>query len=484
VDRKIIRATRQDNSGTTYAFKDFLDFAAQIDDGSDTDPRTGDGSDTDWRPGLTSTPLLNRSWPNTTPDNGADVEEDNPPQDPTLGETAGSDADSLTTCFGPSNPIYSDAPVCHNRATGNGGTVAVTRSNVGSIGYADLATVRSSTASSSFQKENAGDSLYTMPIAVRDSVTAFVDPAKDPNGFKQFKSGSADQQPSGGAACDDVTIRDLPSGSDPTTGTGWDVTSMVYPAAGYGICTLTYVLAWDDNAPVYVSGLGGNYALEERRARAVKDYLDFVVSDTGQSLLTTADYSVLPEAVQTLADTAVDRIDWDKANTGNTGGGDTGTNSGNDGGAGGGTTVVANPAPSGTAPVGGPLAAPINAFTIPSTRTRGSDVFATFRLPGAGQLVVAATGRYTEKVKRRIRRGGRTRTRTRNVRRTVQVARATVTVSRAGDLSVRLPVSSAARRALRKTSRMVVTVTAVFTPVGGQANTVTRTLTLRGTRRR
>jgi hypothetical protein len=115
----------------------------------------------------------------------------------------------------------------------------------------------------------------------------------------------------------------------------------------------------------------------------------------------------------------------------------------------------------------------VNAFTIGSSRKRGNDLLATFRLPGAGRLQVTATGTYTQKTKRK---GKKATSR----KRTVTVGKATVAVTRAGDVSVKLPMSAASRKALKTAKRITVKVTVVFTPSGGQPNTVTRTLTLRG----
>jgi hypothetical protein len=52
---------------------------------------------------------------------------------------------------------------------------------------------------------------------------------------------------------------------------------------------------------------------------------------------------------------------------------------------------------------------------------------------------------------------------------------------------VRLPIGAVARRALgklKRTSRMTVTITATFTPVGGAPRTETRTLTIRGRKKK
>ena len=57
----------------------------------------------------------------------------------------------------------------------------------------------------------------------------------------------------------------------------WSKTSGVNAATGYGICTLTYGLVFDDNAAVW-----GNTPEEEGKARTVKDYEESIVSDAAR----------------------------------------------------------------------------------------------------------------------------------------------------------------------------------------------------------
>jgi hypothetical protein len=117
---------------------------------------------------------------------------------------------------------------------------------------------------------------------------------------------------------------------------------------------------------------------------------------------------------------------------------------------------------------------PSNVFTITSLRSQGrSSLLSSLQLPGAGQLVVTATGTYTTIKRKR----GKAKAKSSA---TVAVGRATVNVTRAGALQVRLPISNAAKRALTRTKRMKVIVNFVFTPTGGTANTVTDELTLKG----
>lgn len=454
VDKKIIRVVRNDTSGTTFAFKDFLaEAVAGLGTGA------GKSSGTAWRNDWLSGDF-NRRWPATTADD-----------DHTSGELAnlyGEIANGSNVCD-PADIAAAPKPVCRPGTTGASALAAVVTENPGSVGYLDLATA----VTNNFTKDDtAADTTYFLPLAVKDSTTNFIEATFNPEGYKKNVS-------TGGANCRDVPVRKLPVASDPTLAYGWDKVTMVWPSAGYSDCSLTYILAFDDNAPVYLSLPGTTYAEEERKARTLKDYLTYILTDAGQSALIDLDYAPLPKTVAPgeadgtksawdAARTGVAAIDWDKAGIGNQGGGKPPVDSGNPPAPGGGTT------PGTTPPVVAPptTQAPVNLFTIGSSRKKGSDLLASFRLPGAGRLSVTATGSYTEKVKRKGKKAA-------SRKRSVSVGKATVGVTRAGDLSVKLPMSSKARSALKKAKRITVKITAVYTPTGGTARTITRTLTLR-----
>ena len=218
----------------------------------------------------------------------------------------------------------------------------------------------------------------------------------------------------------------------------------------------------------------------------MKDYLKAILSTAGQSGsgagtgtgLFGADQAPLSAEVRDLALAGVNAIDWCKGGCGGTGGNDNGggnTDTGGDT-----TPGDTTPPPGGntTPPPPPPPTIISNEFTVTSARASGNDILTALRLPGVGRIEIRGRGRFREVV----RRNGRRRTRTRNV----NVGSVAVNVTRAGDLSARLATTAAARRALAKikrTGRMTVTLTITYTPAGGTARTVTRTLNLRGRKR-
>ncbi len=91
-----------------------------------------------------------------------------------------------------------------------------------------------------------------------------------PNGSGNFAEPTADSfgfrtDGAKGSNCLNATFNNIP---DSTFG-NWAPTSGVNSPQGYGICTMTYGLVFDDNAAVW-----GNSAAEESKARTVKDYWD------------------------------------------------------------------------------------------------------------------------------------------------------------------------------------------------------------------
>jgi ABC-type phosphate transport system substrate-binding protein len=456
--KPLVRVVRQDSSGTTFAFKDFLNRARQDLNPGGTNWRTGPfgiGSSTD-----------NRQWPNTRAD-----ETDDPDTlgfDTALGGTCSSDYVNGTGVYAdnPGNPVCRPGPNGNETANGAGPQGTLLAQTDGAIGYLDLFTA----VDRGFLKsDDAGDTTYVMPLAVRGSTTNYVEPTAQATGFQ---SG----QGTGGANCN-VSVNDIPSpaNGDETASTGWDQTSMVYPASGYGACSLTYLLAFDDNAPVYLNLPGADYATEERRARALKDYLDHIVSNAGQAQLVDLQYSPLPPLVRDIAREGVAAIDWDKANVGNRQQGGGGGGGGGAGGGGTTTTPTTGTTPTSLPPRTNP-GAPSNAFTITSARVRGNDVVAALRLPGAGRIVVQARGTYRQRV--------RPPRRTRTLTRRVTLGQVALSASRAGSTSLRLRIPTRARGALRRAvgRRMSVALRVTYTPQGGAANTLTRTLSVRGRR--
>ncbi len=394
----IKRVVRFDDSGTSFAFKDYL---RALNNG---------------RGWLTTyiTPDT-RTWPNATVsshdcDNNAGTPNVTGPNGPNL----------VTGC-----------------ANGNGALMDKVNATDGSIGYADLATARSK----GFQiTPNTSDNdKFWIPVA--NASAAFAEPTADAASFKNGNKG---------ANCNTVAFNNIPSAAsspngDPTLG-DWAPVSGVDPASGYPICTLTFGLVFDDNAPVW-----GNTAAEEQKARSVKDYWTNVVGIGGQSILFANDYSPLPLAIQSVAAAGIASVGWNKA--------------GDAAGGGGGTPPPPPPPGGGGTPPPPPPARPSNAFSIPTaTVAKNGNVTIGLRLPGAGRVVGAATAS--------VKSGRRT------VRRTVGSLQARV--SRAGTVRVTVRLNAAGKAALRKVKRLRVTIRVTFTPTGGAANSRTKVVTIKG----
>jgi hypothetical protein len=228
----------------------------------------------------------------------------------------------------------------------------------------------------------------------------------------------------------------------------------------YGICGITYDLAFDDYKGVYSSTAGYNEALEEQKARTVKDYLTSIIGgvvvggspfNQGQTDLSQFDYSPLPATpggLRDIAKAAVAAIDWGKAPTGGGGGGgDTG------GGGGGGTTttpVTTTPTPT--------VVAPSNAFTFSKPRASSGNVLLTLQVPGAGTITVKATAKVGKK--------------------TITFATGKATRSAGGTAKLTLKPTAAAKKALKKSKRLKVSLSVTFAPTGGTAKTTAATLTV------
>jgi hypothetical protein len=398
------RIVRFDNSGTTYSWKAYLELI---------DPGRGRLT--------TYNPNPNTVWP----------------------KAGGTDSTTPQAAVG---------PACNNAdhlcsATTNGAgplTTAVSQTD-GSIGYSDLATARTG----NFTIVSGGTQDYTFWSPLQNNpggaATGYAEPTFTPTSH-------TDRVVTPGANCQNVSVQNVPSagsspGGDPTQG-DW---SRAFAAGGasYPACVLTYLLAWDDNAPVY-----GNTAAEQGAARSVKDYLEkIIVSGVGQGALFGADYSALPPGLLAISQNAVNAIGWNKA---------AGSGGGGGGGGGGGTTTP----PRGGTGGGGTATPPSNQFSLPSASTSARGLLYTVQLPGAGVLSVVATARAG--------------------RRTIRVGSLSVRASASGRVRVKLSLSAAARRALARARghKLKITVKFTFTPNGGSARTVTKTVTVRAAARR
>jgi len=420
-NKPIIRVVRFDDSGTTFTFKDYLD---------KLDPAEG------WLTTFASGPNKTLEWPGATVGVRSDCSNASGPGAPGLA----ADTDQLTSAC----------------SAGNGNLVPKLQATDGSIGYSDISTAR--TAGLAITPEaNDNDTYWTqaqngsVTTAASNTPNGFTEPTADTNrGFR------TDGQL--GANCGLATFTGTP---DSTLG-DWSRTSGVNSPAGFGVCTFTYGLLFDDYAKAYA--LIGGAAAEEQKARTVKDYWTNIVSDGGQAVLFGKDYSPLPPRILGISQAGVNAVNYNKSGTG--GGG--GTN--NPGGGGGGGTN--NPGGGGGNPAPA-VNTPSNVFSVPRTSINSRNGSATFsvRLPGAGTLALAGTAKKPAKKKRRARRsqGGRQ----------ITVGRVRLTVSRAGTYKVTLKPGSAAKRILRSKRKLKTSTRLTYTPKGGTSRTSTRSVTLK-----
>ena len=255
------------------------------------------------------------------------------------------------------------------------------KSTQGGIGYGDLGGIRGA-ESNEFTWIDAADTTFWIPLQRQTSAT-YDDPQADANGYKKGAT-------TRGAACTTVTPRNVPTTpADPSLG-DWSKVDSTYSGTGYGACTLTYDLAFDDNSTVYC-----NSAAEERKARTVKDYLTLgVLSVKGQQSATTTDYDCLPGFTGTtnavpgslyaIARAAVDSISWKKNGGGPPLHGPPAATPE--------PTATPTPAPGPQPTVTPPPPAPIsNAFTVSSARASGTSIRLSLQLPGAGKISIASS---------------------------------------------------------------------------------------------
>jgi ABC-type phosphate transport system substrate-binding protein len=410
-DKQIIRVVRFDESGTTFAFKDFLDRL---------------NPSRDWNPGLTGSD--NRRWPN----DGGIVQR-------------GTRTDCGPTVNGP-GPLPDDQDqLTSGCANGNGPLVEKLKVTDGSVGYSDISTARS--AGLAIEPETNDNDTFWVPVQKSDNT--YQEPTSDPNGFRTDGAKGANCEtvnfgnngPGGGLPADTFSDWSAVSGADTTSD-------------DYGICTPTYGLVFDDNAPAYSAG---NPDEEELKARTVKDYWTSLLSNASQGILTSGDYSPLPGftpggsppagSMLAIARAGINSVGWDKAGGGNGGGGNGGGGGGGGGGTGGG---------GGGGGGGGPApapAAPSNQFSVTRgiINSRRGTITLVLRLPGPGTLTVRGNG---------LRGVGRN-------------------VSAAGTVRITLRANRAGLRRLRRRGRMRTRLRVTFTPRGGTPRTSTRTVTLR-----
>jgi ABC-type phosphate transport system substrate-binding protein len=250
----ITRVVRFDDSGTTFAFKDYLDHV---------------NAARGWKTTYITGPDT-RNWPNAS-------------------------VVARPDCAGsPQGPLGTH--LTSGCANGNGSLVQKLLTVDGGIGYSDIATARANGYAITPGATRDDDIFWTQ---VPHPDGSFEEATADPNGYR------TDGQ--NGANCAEATFTNVPS----TTLGDWFPTTGADSPVAYGICTLTYLLAFDDyKGPYALEGCGN--ACEEQKARSVKDYLSSIVADGGQEVLFANDYGPLPENILNIARAGVNSICWDK----------------------------------------------------------------------------------------------------------------------------------------------------------------------------
>ncbi len=398
-DVPIIRVVRFDKSGTTFAFKDYL---------RTIDPAEGWTTTYENGPGG----IGNRQWPGAEFGKRTDC-----PGEPNGPGAKPDNEDHLTSG-------------CEN---GNGGLVKKLIATDGSIGYSDIATARGASPSLAINAGAASAPTAPYWTQVQNGSNAFTEPTADEvNGFRT--SANAAQK---GANCLTTTFANTPANSYGD----WSKTSGANAPAGFGICTLTYGLAFDDNSTVF-----GNTASEESKARTVKDYEESIVSEAGQATLFGADYAPVPPALIAISRAGVAEIGWNKAGSGGGGGGGGGSTGG--GSTGGGSTGK------------GTVSSQFSLLkkTI-SSKTGGATL--SVKLPGAGKLDVLGTAKAGKKK--------------------ITVGHVVLNAAKGGTFNVTLKPSAAAKKVLKEKGKLSVSLKLTFSPTGGTENSSTSQVTLKMT---
>jgi ABC-type phosphate transport system substrate-binding protein len=404
---RVTRVVRFDQSGTSFAFKDYL--------------HSINGSRA-WKTTFsTVAPAKTRAWPGATFGRRDDCGNKNGIQDAADPEGPGSvndfesgvekETDNLTSACSKGNPEL----------------IAKLVATDGSVGYADLATAREKGLS--ITPEADDNDKYWIQVENGGAPGTFTEPTADAKGFRADTLAR-------GSNCQAATFTSVPG----STFESWADTSGVNAPQGWGICTLTYALVFDDNSTAW-----GASSEEEQKARTLKDYMESIVSDAAQGALFGADYARLPNGILAIARKGVSEISWNKAGSGsgNPGGGSSSGGGGGGGSSSGGTVIVSNQ------------------FSVPRKTISSKTGGATFsvKLPGAGKLDVLGTAKAGKKK--------------------INVGHVVLTAGKAGTYSVTLKPSGAAKQLLSANGSLKVSLTFTFSPTGGTAKSTTSTVTLK-----
>lgn len=395
--KPIVRVVRFDDSGTTFTFKDYLN---TIDGGegwlSTYNPSGGEKT---------------RKWPGATfgdRDDCGDKDGVAEPEDPDGPGSPGlsGDTDQLTSG-------------CSN---GNGSLVSKLAATDGSVGYSDVSTARANSPSLAITPEANDNDTYWSPV--RNGNEEFAEPTSSPNGFRT-------DGPKG-ANCAKTTFTGVPS----STFGDWAKASGVNAPEGYGICTLTYGLVFDDNSEVW----GGSPA-EEAKARTVKDYWENALSAPAQASLFPNDYAPLPKSILEIAQKGIASVNWEGAPI---------------------PSTPQDPPPPPAAGGGSSAPAAIsNLFSLPkkSISSKTGDATISVKIPGPGKVVLLGTAKSGKKQ--------------------IKVGQVTLNASKAGTFNLKLKPSNAAKGLLREKGQLKVSLKVTYTPTGGAAKTTTSAVTLK-----
>ncbi|WP_022927797.1 substrate-binding domain-containing protein [Patulibacter americanus] len=424
------RVVRLDSSGTTFAFKNYL--------------RDIDTSD------FTSA-LTNQQWPNDT---------------------------GATQVV---KPTSNGAGPLLDTLNGLAG---------GGIGYADLAAARARGFDSNVEpaKIPGSNPPVDNPKAgqVDESDTTFwVSVANRKNEFRSPALGDTAGTSNTGSNCRNTSYQNGTSPTLPAVTESWANVNASASETDYPLCALTYELVWQDMLKANVGIAADKKPYTQGQARAVKDYLGYVLNaNGGQVALAANGYQGLPTvdektggaakgSMLEVAQAAQSSLTWNgnpvvvtPPGGGDTGGGDTGGNGGGNTGGGNNPTPVPAPAPApkpapapAPAPKPAPAPAPAPAAKVTLSKAvgvKGRRIALTVSPSAAGKLSVTAT---TRKGKKRL-----------------TIGKGTLTVKKGGKLLLVVTPSGAGKRALTPGRTEKVTFKVTFTAKTGKKTTVTKTV--------
>ncbi len=404
----IVRVVRKDGSGTTFAFKDYL---------NRIEPAR------DWL--TTYNPNPNIAWP------GGEV------------GTGGAQCPSEPGLTVPGKKPDNEDHLTSGCQNGNASLVAKLVEVDGSVGYSDISTARGNAPTLALNPALASAPKTPYWTQLQNGSESFSEPTGNPNGFRT--DGAR------GSNCEATSFTNEGNPLPSTLG-DWSKVSGVDSPAGYGICTITYGLVFEDNADVW-----GNTPAEEAKARTVKDYWESVLTPGTQLGLKGADYGALPAGILAIAKAGVAAVEWGPGAGPPGGGGGGGGAGGSDAGGGGGSV---------------PPSVPDGKFSLLrkaiSSKTGGATV--SVKLPGAGRLEMVGTAKVRSARKTKPK--------------TIVVGRVVLNANQAGTFNLTLKPSAAAKKQLRKKGRLPVALQLTFTPSGGSPTSSTSTVTLKLTQKK